>query len=1094
MDTQWKRGSLPALFASVLIACASGSGDGPRGSNGNDMLPDGGTPADGGEPSMDATLGGGGGDGDGGPGTGDGGPVAIEPCEVAGCGPGQRCDIEGTTVSCVDMTCDELACDGSQLCASDPAGGHVCASTTCDGDADCLGTFHCASSVCEQDACVAGVRTCMGNDLRECSSNGAQNAMQFSCGSPAHFTSICEQDSAAEAGCSCEDDWDCPAYTVCEVGRCAGTGVAPTCSLPAIPFSSTPPAVELHWGGNNRDDAMAHDGTPDANTVPWPDVSQVADTPMVANLDDDNGDGLINELDFPEIVFVTHKANNPWTNGILRAIHGGGPHKGADYFARCGDKLWTESAPINDPCGSTDGDADSGAPVAIADIDGDGKPEIVYTLENTSSGAPSTKFRILDNTGAERYTLSVPFSLGTSGAAPSIANVDYAGFAEIIYGHNVYVLGAGTGNSLIVTHILSGSNGIGINELDAEDLGPMACVADIIAAHPGQEIVAGATLYGMPALSACGSPPCSGTLDVLWNGPTVAGNTGVEGEGYCAVADVWGPNVSTAPGPSNLPDGKPEVVLIFKGHLLILNGQTGELILNRDLGGLTGGAPNVDDFDGDGFLEIASALQDYYVVVDLQDSTGSGGSCPDWPMTIPRAAGSPNPNPPRNPGSGTCANNGDCDPAAVCNTTIHACVCLHNGWKRDSDDDSSRATSSSVFDFNGDGAAEVIYNDECDFRVYDGVSGEEYFTQVSRSRTLLENPVVADVDNDGNAEIVTVMNTFTTSRCDDDIANNGGIPIGPNGLRVWGDPSDTWVAARRIWNEQSYHVTNVTEGGGVPQHEAESWGSWNGRTYNTYRSQPRSFGVAPDLLVADVGVSSPDAKCGMLSNNIDISFEIKNGGDLRVGPGVPVQFYGTWENVESQLLDSHGDPLQVVLTNSLEPGKSVILSINFAQSYNGKSSLPSSVRVVVDPVSVGHANGVERECREGNNSLSAEVGAGQVRPDLTVEVGTATEVCPAIDVAVVVHNVGTATARHVVVRYYAGDPTQGGTVLHEQELADPIDPDDMASFTAHIPEIPSGRSITIYAVVDPDRAIDECNEANNRDDADNAVECILGPQ
>ena len=122
-------------------------------------------------------------------------------------------------------------------------------------------------------------------------------------------------------------------------------------------------------------------------------------------------------------------------------------------------------------------------------------------------------------------------------------------------------------------------------------------------------------------------------------------------------------------------------------------------------------------------------------------------------------------------------------------------MCLHNGWSRESDDDSSRATSSSVFDFNGDGAAEVLYNDECEFRVFDGVTGGVLFADISRSRTWTENPVVADVDNDGNAEVVTALNTEQENRsCDDDPL---GTILGPNGIRVWGDPNDTWVAARR---------------------------------------------------------------------------------------------------------------------------------------------------------------------------------------------------------------------------------------------------------------------------------------------------------
>jgi len=71
----------------------------------------------------------------------------------------------------------------------------------------------------------------------------------------------------------------------------------------------------------------------------------------------------------------------------------------------------------------------------------------------------------------------------------------------------------------------------------------MACPADIIASMPGLEIVAGATLYKMALrrCRTCGTPPCAGPLDIVWNATTVAGNAGrLSGEGFCAVADVWG--------------------------------------------------------------------------------------------------------------------------------------------------------------------------------------------------------------------------------------------------------------------------------------------------------------------------------------------------------------------------------------------------------------------------------------------------------------------------------------------------------------------------------------------------------------------------
>lgn len=1102
-----------SLFAlTMLLGCSSGGGGGKGGGSGGAKdgsieNPDGGERD--GEVSGEVDASASGGDAS----SGDDAAMSTDPCAVLSCNPGQKCVIDGGAAHCMDATCEMLTCSGTERCDAHPQGGHVCADNRCSGDVDCAsGTFCGSDKLCKADVCTAGVRRCDGQKVFECEDNGGADQMRFMCSTVSYFASTCSA-TADSATCTCQDDWDCPANTTCENGLCQGTGAAPTCSLPPIPFGDTLPKIELFWGGPDRDNSNAHDGTAVASppAAPWADYAHVVNTPVVANLDDDNADGLVNELDFPEILFVSHKGNNAWTNGVLRAIHGGGPHKGADYFARCGTKLWNEGMPVPGVGDCTDtmavgdsggpgADADSGAPVAVGDLNNDGLPEIVYTLENN-------KFRILDHTGALVYELSVAYSLDGNGDTPSIANIDMNGWAEIIIGHNVYLLGPqkvvnGVETGITVTRVLVGSSSKGNNTTD----GTMACVANVLPDSPGLEIVAGAALYRLPAsIPACATStptsnpqvPCTDVaLELVWNGSTVVGNTNVSGEGFCAVADIWGADITgtIAPGPANPPDGKPEVILIDNGRLEILDGVTGKSIKNVDLaGGTRGGAPNVDDFDGDGYMEVGSALADFYIVVDLQDSTGAGGSCPAWPTLIARKDmpnGAHNPNPKRDPG-GNCTMDNQCNAGAVCNKAIGHCVCLHNGWKRDSDDDSSAVTSSSVFDFNGDGAAEAVYNDECDFRVYEGATGELLFTQPSRSRTGIENPVVADVDNDGNAEVVTVMNTTETNRCDDD---PGGIPTGPNGLRVWGDPTDTWVSARRIWNEQSYHVTNVTEDGSILAHEPESWKPWAGRLYNTYRSQPRSYGVAPDLTVVGVGISSPDAKCGQLSDNIDISFEIENAGDLRVGPGVVVRFFGTWDGTEEALKGSNGQPLEVVLTASLEPGKSTILKASFSKSFNAKPALPSQVRVVVDPTSQAMPNGAERECHEDNNAKTAPVDPGTLRADLTVELVSVTLECPNAKVQTRVKNVGSAPASNVVVRYFAGDPSQGGTKLHDEMLPDAIAPNGEVTFEVSV-ELPADRSsaIKIYAQVDPDKLVEECNEANNGASNPTELACNLGP-
>ncbi|MEZ4293814.1 MAG: hypothetical protein R3B70_02475 [Polyangiaceae bacterium] len=53
-----------------------------------------------------------------------------------------------------------------------------------------------------------------------------------------------------------------------------------------------------------------------------------------------------------------------------------------------------------------------------------------------------------------------------------------------------------------------------------------------------------------------------------------------------------------------------------------------------------------------------------------------------------------------------------------------------------------------------------------------------------------------------------------------------------------------------------------------------------------------------------VQVSSPDVACGELSNLLTITAKIDNAGDLRVGPGVVVSYYGTWGATTEPLMQT----------------------------------------------------------------------------------------------------------------------------------------------------------------------------------------------
>jgi hypothetical protein len=138
--------------------------------------------------------------------------------------------------------------------------------------------------------------------------------------------------------------------------------------------------------------------------------------------------------------------------------------------------------------------------------------------------------------------------------------------------------------------------------------------------------------------------------------------------------------------------------------------------------------------------------------------------------------------------------------------------------------DSSGIAAGTAFDFDGDSIAEAMYADETSLFVYDGLG--QTLLQVPRSSgTLVEYPVVADVDNDGSAEIIVVSNTSF---------NN--MQTAP-GIQVVRDVEERWIQARRIWNQHTYHVTNVREDGTIPQFEQPHW-----EKLNTFRTNAQIEG------------------------------------------------------------------------------------------------------------------------------------------------------------------------------------------------------------------------------------------------------------
>ncbi|MDI1475249.1 VCBS repeat-containing protein [Polyangium sp. y55x31] len=192
--------------------------------------------------------------------------------------------------------------------------------------------------------------------------------------------------------------------------------------------------------------------------------------------------------------------------------------------------------------------------------------------------------------------------------------------------------------------------------------------------------------------------------------------------GHVAIADFG------AYGGAGVPAKNPEIVVVRNNLVMIyaIDGTPVQIpVAVPGNGG--GGPPTISDFDGDGLPEVAVAGQAYYTIYDLDcgPSPRPGGQC----------------------------NLGPCDYAG--GTCPAGQFVL---WSRSTQDLSSNVTGSSVFDFEADGSSEVVYGDECFVRVYDGDTGDVLFSQYRSSCTWYENPIIADVDGNFRADLVTPSN------------------------------------------------------------------------------------------------------------------------------------------------------------------------------------------------------------------------------------------------------------------------------------------------------------------------------------------------
>jgi len=481
---------------------------------------------------------------------------------------------------------------------------------------------------------------------------------------------------------------------------------------------------------------------------------------------------------------------------------------------------------------------------------------------------------------------------------------------------NLVILDGATGAELWNKPGFSGDGGHALADVDGDgqtDIIAFALNGDVIAMdHTGKE------LWTAPGSNAVGPQATvadldgDGTAEVIADNVVIDGVTGVVEKTFAVTSSIA--FRMPAVGDIDL-DGEQELIIGNTCYSLS-KGQE----WSAGVTGSFGHWSAIVDYDGDPGGEVAMIGGGQYAVYDS-----------DGTQLVSKSVGTSKPGPP-------CVADFNGDGAAeiawASSGTVQMVTLDGNVLWTAPVKDSSGLAGCSGYDFNGDGIYELLFADEIAFHVFNGATGAlDHKTTGHASGTLWEYPVVADVDNDGSAEIVIASN------------NNAGGG-GWRGITVLGHKENGWMKSGTTWHVHDFAVTNINSDGTVPAEPEKPW-----QVYNVYRARPAVDKAAVDLTIEIVEACWTG--CGD-EDTISATALIGNQGSLPTFEGLSVSAYA---------MDSDALAGTFALPSAVGPGTQIAMAVDFPAAIVGAGGF----RLVVDDTGMGA--GLQPECDEQNNLM-----------------------------------------------------------------------------------------------------------------------------
>ena len=355
---------------------------------------------------------------------------------------------------------------------------------------------------------------------------------------------------------------------------------------------------------------------------------------------------------------------------------------------RSGEALWNSVEALSIQVGSY-------SSPALADLEGDGIVDIIAVQYDEDDDKAAYLFNYKAST-FKKFD-SETFNCGSSRCDPAVADIDNDGKFEVVVGNAIL------DHNFELQTYLEGAYVSG----GGAALTTSPTLADLRPEVPGLEIIAQGQVW-------------DATGKLLWSSNNGMGH-------LTATADLDG-------------DGNAEIISVGYDSIARHN-RNGSITWAQPIprddpsARVSGGAPIVADFTGNGKMDIGVASKDYYIALDHNGNT-------IWQTAIPN------------------------------NVNL---------------------VGSTVFDINGDGNLEILFNALRRFYILDARTGNEVWSMANNSGIFAKGyPVIANIDDDPALEIVTGASTF-------------------GGVLAFEDVSNRWVGSRRIWNQYNYYPELIAD-------------------------------------------------------------------------------------------------------------------------------------------------------------------------------------------------------------------------------------------------------------------------------------------